>query len=619
MKKTEDKYQKLTDIEHVLLRPGMYIGSIKPSTVSKWCYVEDKMSFNEITYNPGFIKLFDEIIMNSIDESKRSGTKLKIIKVTISDDKISIYDNGGIDVVIHSKYKQYIPEILFSELKAGSNFSDDEERTGSGTNGVGSSLVNIYSKEFIVSTCDGENKFYQVFSNNMKKRTKPVIEASKTNHTEITYTPDYEKFGLTGLDDVHFNLIKKRVIDLAACNSPIKIYFNDELIKINNFQDYVKLYSELFFFEFNKEKTWSIAVAASNEGYKQISFVNSTETYDGGTHVDYILTQIVVQLREFFQKKHKVDIKPSEIKNHIFLFLNTTIINPSFSAQTKEKLITEVKDFGFTYEVSKKLISDILKSEIVESILDWINKKKLAEENKLARGISKIVKVEKLIDCNSKKREECSLFIMEGMSALGDFRKYRDPNTQAAFTLRGKFINSNGMSNTKIMENEEATGLLSSIGLSLMSEDVSKIRYGKIIICTDMDTDGDSICGLLLNFFSNWKSLFKNNLIYRAITPLLVAKSKKEKIFFYSFDEFNIWKEKNKIYNYEIDYKKGLGSLETLEFKDLIKNTNLISFSDDDETYTLIDYWFNNDLSDKRKEILLDDNRISKSKNIEKN
>ena len=611
MKKTEDKYQKLTDIEHVLLRPGMYIGSIKPSTVSKWCYVEDKMLFNEITYNPGFIKLFDEIIMNSIDESKRSGTKLKTIKVTISDDKISIYDNGGIDVVIHSKYKQYIPEILFSELKAGSNFSDDEERTGSGTNGVGSSLVNIYSKEFIVSTCDGENKFYQVFSNNMKKRTKPVIEASKTNHTEITYTPDYEKFGLTGLDVVHFNLIKKRVIDLAACNSHIKIYFNDELIKINNFQDYIKLYSESFFFESNKEKTWSIAVAASNEGYKQISFVNSTETYDGGTHVDYILTQIVVQLREFFQKKHKVDIKPSEIKNHIFLFLNTTIINPSFSAQTKEKLITEIKDFGFTYEVSKKLISDILKSEIVESILDWINKKKLAEENKLARDLNKNlskIKVEKLIDAKSNDRKKCSLALFEGDSASSSWRKYADKQFQGAFSLRGKFVNASEMTYDKLVKNEEVVNFMAAMGLRLGEKvDLNKIRYGQIRIYTDSDHDGHSITGLLINFFFKyWPELFDNNMVSRVETPIVVSinnKSKK-KLSFYTNEEYNTWLKKVNPKEWEINFKKGLASLTDGEYSEIIQSPRIINIAYDDSAKESLKTWFGKENLNRKQKLL---------------
>jgi DNA topoisomerase-2 len=176
-----------------------------------------------------------------------------------------------------------------------------------------------------------------------------------------------------------------------------------------------------------------VGISSSEIGFQQVSFVNSTETYDGGNHVEYILNQIISELREFFQRKHKVDVKPSELKNHIFIFINSTVVNPSFSSQTTEKLITEVKDFGFTYQVSEKIIKSILKSEIVQSILDWIDQKKLADENKLARNLNKNldkIKVEKLIDAKGMDRWKCSLSIFEGDSAASSFRKYRDPNSK---------------------------------------------------------------------------------------------------------------------------------------------------------------------------------------------
>jgi DNA topoisomerase-2 len=409
------KYKKLDDVSHVLLRPGMYIGSIKPHTSNKFIFKEEKMTSEEITYNPGFLKIFDEIITNSVDESKREGSILNTIKVTIKNNEIIIWDNGGIPV--QEQDGEWIPEMIFSNLKAGSNFDDTEDRTGAGTNGVGSTLTNIYSLNFTISTCDGKKSFLQTFYNNMRDKTDPVIKKSKVNHTQITYQPDYDKFGLTGLDDSHFQLIQKRVIDIAGCNPNLQVFFNDEEIKIKSFQDYIKYYKSDFYFETNSDKSWSVALAPSNDGFQQISFVNSTETYDGGTHIDYVLNQILVQLRDFFQKKHKVDIKPSELKNHISIYINSTIVNPSFSSQTKEKLITEVKDFGFTFEVSEKLIKWILKSEIVDSILDWIQKKKNADESKLARELNKNLgklKVDKLIDAKAKERWRCSLSIFEG-------------------------------------------------------------------------------------------------------------------------------------------------------------------------------------------------------------
>ena len=590
-KKIEEKYKKLTDEQHVLLRPSMYLGSMKPSTSMKFIIDDEMIIKKEITFIPAFLKLIDEIVMNSIDESKRVGSKLNSIKVDLSSDKVIIHDNGGIEVVKNKDHNEWIPEMVFSNMRAGSNFSDDEERTWAGTNGVGSSCVNIFSKEFIVSTCDGKNHFTQTFSNNMSYRTKPSIKTSTKKHTQISFIPDFQRFGIDKIDEDHFKIIEKRIYDLAGCNPGIKFTFNGNPINFKSFEDYVKLYTQDYFFESSKNKNWSIAIALSENGFQQVSFANSTETYDGGTHIDYIMNQIIVALREFFMKKHKVDIKPSELKQHMFLFLDSTIINPSFSSQTKEKLITEIKDFGSTFEVSDKLIQSILKSEIVNSILDWIQKKKDAETSKMERSLKK-VKVDKLIDCNTSNRETAEIFIMEGLSALGDFRQYRNPKTQAAFTLRGKFINTNTIPNKKILENEEASGLLTSLGLSLFDKSIKNLRFGYIIINSDMDFDGDSITGLLLNFFSRWPELFERGIVKRSITPLLVIKIGKEKKYFYNHNEYEEWLVKNKNKKFELDYKKGLGSLETEEFKEMIQNTKLITFRPDD--ISDIDAWFGN-------------------------
>lgn len=487
----DKKFQKLDDIDHVILRPGMYIGSIKPHTSNKWIISDGSVELKQITYNPGFLKIFDEIITNSVDESKRKGSKLNTIKVKIKDNNIIIWDNGGIPVVKHTDHKEWIPEMIFSNLKAGSNFDDNEERSWAGTNGVGSTLTNIYSKKFSIETCDGKNVFSQTFSDNMRKRTKADVKKSSKSYTEISFQPDFEKFGMSSIDDDHFKMIEKRVYDLAACNTSIKIYFNDKLINFKSFEDYIKLYTNDYFYETKKGHDWSVGISLSENGFQQVSFANSTETYDGGTHVDYIMSQIISSLREFFLKKHKVDVKPSELKNHMFLFLNSTVINPSFSSQTKEKLITEVKDFGTTFEISTKLIQSILKSEIVNSILDWIQQKKNAEENKLQRDLNKKlgkIKVEKLIDAKGKDRWKYSIGLFEGDSAISAFRKYRDPQTMGAFALKGKFVNVSEMNNSKLVQNQEVVNLMAAIGLKLgQTIDLKTLRYGRILLYVDAD------------------------------------------------------------------------------------------------------------------------------------
>jgi DNA topoisomerase II len=478
-KNIEDNFKKLTDIEHVILRPGMYIGSIKPNKGSKWIIEENKMVYKELTYNPGFLKIFDEIVTNSVDESKRNGSKLKTIKINITDKLITIWDDGGIPVIKHKQHNEWIPEMIFSNLKAGSNFDDSEERSWAGTNGVGSTLTNIYSSTFTISTCDGKNHFVQTFSNNMKERTNPVIKKSSKNHTEISYTPDLEKFGLDKIDEDHFKMIEKRVYDIAACNTHLKIYFNGNQIGVKSFEDYIKLYVNEFFYETKKDKTWSIGIALSENGFQQVSFVNSTDTYDGGTHIEYVMNQIISSMREFFLKKHKVDVRPSELRNHMFLFLDSTIMNPSFSSQTKEKLITEVKSFGTSFEVSQKLISSILKSEIVNSILDWIQQKKNAEDNKLQRDLNKKlskIKVEKLIDAKGKDRWKYSIGLFEG-DCLHEDTKVRTIRNGEILDINIKDLNIDDM----VITHNNTISNIYALTKKIKKKSIIKIKDDEII------------------------------------------------------------------------------------------------------------------------------------------
>jgi DNA topoisomerase-2 len=610
-KTIEEKYRVLDQISHVLLRPQTYVGSNKPNTSFKWVLDGDKIVKKEITYVPSFLKIFDEIITNSIDESKRN-PKLNRIDVNIKDDRISVRDNGGIKVVIHKDHNLYLPEVLFGVLLSGSNYNDDESRIGAGTNGYGGKLTNVFSKQFIISTCDGKKHFTQTFTNNMRERDEPVIKNSKINFTQISYLPDYEKFGLNGIDDDHFLLIKKRVIDIAGCNSNLSIYFNGEIIDIKSFEDYMNLYKASSIYQTNKENTWSFGITSSEEGFQQVSFANSTDTYDGGTHLDYITNQILSKIREFIKKKWKTDVKPSEIKNHIFIFLNSTIINPAFSSQTKEKLITEVKDFGFDFEISDKTMNLILKSDIISSISDWLEKKKVADDNKLTRQLNKQisnVKVDKLIDAKGKDRWKCSIGIYEGDSAAGSFRKYRDSTTMGAFALKGKFINVSDISNVKLASNKEAVDLMSAIGLKLGGGiNLKDLRYGRILIYTDADTDGNHIASLLINFFyAYWPELFERNMIYKVETPIVVAeerKNKKNKKMFYSQTEYDNWVNKINTQNWEIKYKKGLAALVDDEYNEIINNPKLLSITKDDLSRESLNIWFGKDSDLRKKELI---------------
>jgi len=625
MEKTvEKKYRKLTDIDHVLLRPGMYVGSIKPHEADLFVLnSENKFQKTHTTFNPAFLKIFDEIVSNSIDEHKRN-PKLNKLEVTVdqSTGTIRIWDNGGIPVQLHAEYQEWIPEMIFSNLKTGSNFDDSEDRLVAGTNGVGATLTNIFSLSFKVRTCDGKKEYTQVFSRNMHEKTTPVIKDHKRNYTEITYSPDLSRFGMERIDDVHLALLKKRVIDAAACNPKMTVSFNEETFQFKSFKDYCTMYVNEVFYE--ESSRWKIGVGVSDDNFQQVSFVNSVETKDGGTHVEYIMNQIAAWMREKIRRKYKFDVKPSEFRNHIFLFVNADIVNSSFSSQTKEKLITETKDFGSTHEVTEKLMRTIFGSEIIKQLLDWIEKKQLADERKQLRALNKFVdstKIIKLIDAKSKQdRDKCTLGLFEGDSALSPFRDYRDPNYQGAFPLRGKFINVMELPNTKIIQNQEVKNILASIGLKL-GEEPNNLRYGKILLYTDADPDGDSIAGLLMNFFGKyWPELFDQGRIHRVLTPLVVAKKGSETQWFYSAKEFQEWEEKQKnLKAWNIEYKKGLAALENDEYREIIRNPKTIVIEKGTQFQDTLSTWFSGDSQPRKLKILGIDQEEFDNREAERN
>ena len=598
------KYQLLDEIEHVIKRPGMYIGSTKPHTSNEWILEDGAYQKYELTYNPGFLKLFDEIISNSVDEHKRSG-KINTIKVTTTSDTITVWDNGGIPVVQHPDHKVWIPELIFSNLRAGSNFNDEEGRTVAGTNGVGASLVNIFSKKFVIDTADGKNRLLQTFTNNMSTRTPAKISRSSQGFTEITYVPDLARFEMTDINTSNWKMMRKRVIDIAAANPGLKLEFNGEKFKFKTFKEYVDLYVKDSVWE--KSKDWEFAMGVSKDGYQSISFVNSIGTKDSGTHETYILNQVIDYLRTMIKKKHKVEVKPSEIKNHIFLFINCTVLNPAFSSQTKEKLITEPKDFGTQHTVTEKFAKAVFTSEVIQSLLDWIEQKKNADERAELRKLNKSLgntKVLKLIDAKGKDRNKCVLGIFEGMSALSAVRKFRDPQNFGAFPLKGKFINVSEMSNSNVIQNDEAIQLMASLGIKL-GEEPGDLRYGKVYIYTDADPDGDSIAGLLINFFNKyWPELFSRGCIFKVMTPLVVAKKGKEVIPFYSNEEYSVWEKKTGAKGWDTEYKKGLAALEDFEYREIIHNPVLIKIQNDKLYKDSLNDWFGTD-SAMRKEKLL--------------
>lgn len=620
MQSIEQKYQKLDEISHVLLRPSRYLGSTVPHTGVSWiCDDVSKIKFTkrEITWCPAFLKIFDEIISNSVDFSKKpEGKHLDTIKVDfdVETGEISVYDNGGIVVVKHKEHDQYIPEMIF-ELRSGSNFDDSIESTVSGTHGEGSSLTRIFSKYFFVSTADGKNRFEQTHSNNGRDRTPPNVRPSTNNFTKISFIPDYDRFGMTTINsDDNYSKLVKRVIDVAACNPNLKVYLNGNRIKIGSFEDYVKMYVDEYVFDSNDD--WKVAVAKSDDGFSHVSFVNGTETTTGGQHVSYVVDQIVNLLREYFKKKHKIDVKPSEIKNHLALFVSSTIVRPKFSSQTKEDMITEVRNFGTSFDITDKFINKLVKSSIIQSILDWVYAKETAQKNAELRKLNKdldktnLRKIVKFTDASNKNdRKNCMLAICEGDSAANAVLSARTEMI-GCYPLKGKPINAMGATAKDLLANKEFVDLMLVTGLKIGQRvnSLNDLRFGKIVMMTDADPDGAGhiqglLCAMLKKF---WPELFSLGAVYRFTTPIAKIEVDKKELYFYSLDEFNKWVDTNKSKKFTSRYLKGLGSSTAKDFKKYFENMDkhLVQITIDDVSdLEIVDLVFGKEAgaADKRK------------------
>jgi len=591
----------------------MYLGSTTNTNMEFFLPEDGKMKLHEIQYNPALIKMFDEIISNSVDEHRRSGA-VSTIRVSVSSltGELTVSDDGGIPVKKHPEFGTYIPSMIFGELRTGSNFSD-EERFSAGLNGLGSKLTSIFSKSFRVETCDGKKKFVQTFEDNLDIKSEPSITTSNKNGTIITFTPDYERLKCE-LDADNLKRIEKRVYDVAGCNPKIKVYFNDQLIKVNKFNDYVGMYVDSSVDDSNEH--WHVAVAASdNDTFRHVSFVNGVDTFNGGSHVDYIVNQITTKLRDYIKKKHKIDVKPNNIKQQLFVFINCQINAPTFTSQTKEYMSTDVKDFGTEFEVTDKFINKIIKSDVVQRVLDWAEaqqrQKELAElrkMNKQTQNNNFLKKIVKFDDATSKKRDECVLVLTEGDSASKTILSARDPKLIGVYPLKGKPLNVRDIKVSRLTSNDEFANIMAITGLKL-GHDVKKedLRFDRIVLATDFDPDGSHIAGLVVNMFQQfWPDLVKEDFLYRLRTPLIIAKTNKKEYEFFSRTEYDTWAASAP--KHSMKYYKGLGGFVTQHFKKFLAEDKYMEplVYRDEEDFASVDLAFDKRKADARKEWLME-------------
>lgn len=636
------KYQQKTDKAHILDNPDTYIGSVEHVDSHVWIFDDEtgKIIEKNINYIPGLYKLFDEAIVNCRDHSIRMTVSSDVNAIQVSHIDVSITDDGvitmtndgsGIDIIKHPEYGLWIPEMIFGHLRTSTNYDKTEKKIVGGKNGFGVKLVFIWSVEGSIETIDHVRslKYTQTFRQNLDIIEQPVITKCKSKpYTKITFRPDYARLGLASLTPDMLSLFKKRVYDISAVtDKTLKVRYNEGLLPVKNFQQYVDLYigskdvTPRVYEEADQRWEYTVALSPSHE-FIQVSFVNGIHTGKGGKHVEYILNQITRKMIDFIEKKKKIKVNANSIKEQLILFIRCDIENPAFDSQTKDFMNTPVAKFGSSCTVSDKFVEKLAKMGVMDAACA-INDIKENKAAKKADGVKtkNIRGIPKLTDANwagTDKSVLCSIIFCEGDSAKAGIisgLSSEDRNTIGVYPLKGKVMNVRGENAKRISENKEITEIKKILGLEmgkkyLTPADVaSNLRYGKVLFLTDQDADGSHIKGLCVNLFqTEWGSLIRiPNFIGFMNTPILKARRGANELLFYNDGEYNDWKATiaNEINLWKVKYYKGLGTSTGKEFKEYFEHKKIVNFNyAGDTSDNAIDMVFNKARADDRKDWL---------------
>ena len=593
----------LTDREHVLLRPAMYIGATDITATEEYVLDDGKMVLKEINYVPGLIKIINEIIDNSVDVAiKTNFQSSNVISVKMMEDSIEVKDNGTGIPIEKIETGEYMPLVAWNSAKAGSNFNDDENRTQIGMNGVGSFASNCFSKEFKGVTDDGKNKYEVVFKNNASEYKETLKKPGNATGTTVTMKPDLERFGLTKIDETHMLVIQQRLINLSMSYPEIKFSFNGKRINVSSFKKYVQMFHDDA--EVYEDEQYRFAILPNSEDdFRQLSYVNGLKIPDGGTHIDIITRTVVDKVRDKLIRRFK-SIKPADIRNKLMVvaFLQG-VPNTKFNSQSKEKITNSVTEINNYYgEIPfDSIVNKIMKNK---SILEHITEVyKIREEFKKRQELKKLdkpkarIKSDKYLPSIGQKKY---LLLCEGQSAAGGLIPVTGRKDCGYFILRGKPLNAWSSPQSRFTSNEE---------LSLLYQVIQNEEYEYIVFATDQDLDGFHIRGLLLGFFMKYLPDYKNRLGMLQTPIMTVVKNKKLISWHYNLDA------NPKLKSGElVAYKKGLGSWKEDELKEIIEKDgfqNLVQLLNVDDD-TLIEDWLGKDSEPRKKYILANDFSIAK-------
>ena len=561
VKYTEDNIRSLDWKEHIRVRPGMYIGKLGDGSSA----------------DDGIYVLVKEVMDNSIDEFVMGNGKK--IDISINNDLVEIRDYGrGIPL---GKVKDVV-----SKMNTGGKYDSRAFKKSVGLNGVGTKAVNALSVDFSVESIrEGELKKVS-FTRGEVVNDFPLEKTPQKNGTKVLFSPDKDIFKKYKFRDTY---LEKMFWNYCYLNRGLTINYNgNKFVSNNGLKDLLEANmdgSPLYPIVHLEGNDIEVAFTHSR-GYGEdySSFVNGQHTTQGGTHQSAFREAVAKVIKDFFNKYEPVDIRQG-----IVAAVSVKVIEPVFESQTKTKLgSTEIEPDGqsvrgFVMDFLKEKLDNFLHKnpDVVQHMENKIKqsekeRKELSGIRKLARERAKKVSLhnKKLRDCKihfndfkSDRRDDTSIFITEGDSASGSITKCRDVKTQAVFSLRGKPLNSFGLTKKVVYENEEFNLIQAALNIE---EDMDNLRYNKIIIATDADVDGMHIRLLLLTFFLRFfPDLVKKNHVFILQTPLFRVRNRKETRYCYSDEEKD--RSLNDLgKNPEITRFKGLGEISPDEFKHFI-------------------------------------------------
>lgn len=582
----------LSEREHILLRPTVYVGSVKPTDEKVPIIRNNKLFIESKKISVGMYKLFDEVFSNSLDEAKRMNGKMKSIHIEVSskDNNVSIRDTGngfykGTDINKVSGKTNI--ETAVSQLRAGSNFeNDDVEESLVGTNGMGVSLVNVLSKYFSIETINEKNYYFQEWRNyeGSAPKISKNTDKSKTG-TTVTFKPLSDVFGYDKWDRevlsttliLKYDLIKR---DPILGKLDIELIWDGEKIDLNsNFlpEECFKINTEI----------GQITIWEKYEGSGPISFVNSAMCT--GIHQkiinDFVNNKLDDTLgHHFYDSMIVLNLPPKYVK---------------FGDQNKTRFVTtreEIENLLMNKFGSK--LQNFFKTELFERILKKVEERKNEGYVKKLRAEKRKVNLKhshKYFPAQKALAE--NLFIVEGLSAMGSILQKRNPKEDGVYALKGKIKNCKNIGD--LSDNKEILELMQILGLDPTARNIESVGYKKIVIATDPDPDGSHITSLLINLFYKWFPMVirSKRLSFLKIPLVSVGDSKKRK-YYWDLDEFKKAKPTG-----NIRYLKGLGSLSLEDWEWVMSSKTLISIEESEDSKEKLEMAFG-DSSELRKKWL---------------